>query len=644
MTDGPAPNARDNADPQAIWREDGTLLSGRFDDVYFSLQGGLEETRHVFMQGCGLPGRWQDRACFTIGETGFGTGLNFLAAWQAFRDQPGDCKQLHFVSFEGYPLAQADLAKALKPWPELAPLAEQLLAQYQPAEPGPYHYVFDDGRVTLTLIIGEAEVALNGLDAKIDAWFLDGFSPSRNPEMWRDAVMDQVQRLSADGAVAASFTVARDVRDRLEARGFTVEKAPGFGRKRDCLVAYRADERRTIRQKPQRAGVIGAGIAGAAIAHALAQRGLAVTVYDPNPDGSQAASYNPVGIVMPRLHLGDDPVAEFNRAAWRFAHDWYGRLNSRGDWLDRCGVLQLARSQEEADRLQRLAEAANVSGRRGEWLNSEAAAERVGEAVRHGGLWLPEAGWVSPAKLCQHLLDHPLIEVSAQTITGLETDGQCWQLATAGDEFAADAVIVANGLNSRVFSQLAWQPLRPKRGQLSFVEQQDAGDGPDCAVTFGNYLGPVIDGKSALGATYDSWEDAQPITWPTPANESDEKNLAALAEALPVLAGRVSIAGEGRASLRATTPDHLPLAGAAPDIANFEYDLPGLFLLTGLGSTGLVTAPICAAQIVAEVFDEPRPLTQATGQAVAPRRFLARAAKRGTLDSLMRDSLIAVGE
>ncbi|MBV6631560.1 MAG: bifunctional tRNA (5-methylaminomethyl-2-thiouridine)(34)-methyltransferase MnmD/FAD-dependent 5-carboxymethylaminomethyl-2-thiouridine(34) oxidoreductase MnmC [Alphaproteobacteria bacterium] len=636
MTTNP-PKAEHDDGPLATWRDDGTLISGRFNDVYFSVEGGLAETQHVFLQGCDLPQRWQDRRVFTIGETGFGTGLNFLTTWQAFREAPGSCKRLHFISVEGYPLAVDDLAKALKPWPELAGLADALLAQYGPAEPGLYRYSFDDDRVLLTLVVGEAAEAFGKLEAKVDAWFLDGFSPARNPEMWRDEVMDQVARLSAPDAVAASFTVARAVRDRLEARGFTVEKAAGFGRKRDCLKAFRSGQRPSLRHPNGKVTVIGAGIAGACLAQVLAQRGLTVSVYDPHPDGAQSASYNPVGIVMPRLHLGEDPVAEFNRAAWRYATDWYGRLNSTGDWLDRCGVLQLARSAEEAERQQRLAAASNVVGRYGVWVDAAAAAEKVGEPVAFGGLWLPEAGWVSPAALCPHLLGHPSITVHQQAIGSLIQSGDGWQLLDNSGEVVGEAqtVVVANGLNSRVFDQLSWQPLRPKRGQLSLVEQTDPTQGPDCVVTFGSYLGPVINGRRALGATYDKWDDERPIAWPVPLGESDDKNLSALGEALPVLAAQVSLGGKARASLRATTPDHLPLAGAAPNAASLSDDLPGLFMLTGLGSTGLVTAPLCAAHIASALLGEPSPLTMATSAAVEPRRFLTRAAKRGTLDNLV---------
>ena len=623
-------------DGKPYWRDDGTLISGHFDDVYFSQDGGLDETRHVFLAGCDLPGRWQDRARFTLAETGFGTGLNMLAAWQAFREASGQCQQLDLISVEAYPLTKSDLSRALSGWDELGDLRAQLLAQYPPLEEGFHRLVFDEGRVRLTLIFGEAAAMFSQLTARVDAWFLDGFSPAKNPEMWREAVMDQVARLSAPDAVAASFTVARAVRDRLAERGFVVEKAPGFGRKRQCLRATRTGPRRAVGHVPPTPSfaVIGAGIAGSAMAAALAVRGHGVTVIDPRPDLSHAASGNPIGIVMPRLHLGDNPVTAFNDSAWRFAKAWYGRLPPLDDRpaLNDCGVLQLARNADEAARFARLAARPHVAGRSGTLLDSGQAEFMTGEPAPFGGLWLPEAGWVQPARLCEALRDHSRVLLLQGAVATIERRGAGWVLKnTAGKAVAsADVVIIANGLNSRQYNQATWQPLRPKRGQITELTADDNPQkGPRCITTFGHYLSPVIDGRRVLGASYDHWDDAVPTQWPTPDPASDAANQVALATALPGLAARLTAVAAHRAALRATTPDHLPLAGAAPKADEPGASHDGLYLLTGLGSTGLVTAPLCAEVICAQLFDEPMPATHTTVEAMAPARFIERAVKRG---------------
>ncbi|MEO0392338.1 MAG: bifunctional tRNA (5-methylaminomethyl-2-thiouridine)(34)-methyltransferase MnmD/FAD-dependent 5-carboxymethylaminomethyl-2-thiouridine(34) oxidoreductase MnmC [Pseudomonadota bacterium] len=627
------------AGPAPQWRDDGTLVSGRFDDVYFSRDGGLAETRHVFLTGCDLPHRWQGRAGFTVAETGFGTGLNMLATWQAFRDNPGACQRLDFISAEAYPLTKADMARALAGWTDRgdlpADLSAQLLAQYPPPEPGIHRLVFDQGRVSLTLAIGDAAASFAAMSARVDAWFLDGFSPAKNPDMWGDEVMDQIRRLSAPDAVAASFTVARDVRDRLEARGFTVEKAAGFGRKRDCLRAHRKPLMPTPARPSLSVAIVGAGIAGSTVAAALADRGATVTVLDPYPDLTQAASGNPIGIVMPRLHLGADPVSEFNRAAWRFARAWYDRVPpvQGRPALNDCGVLQLARDGDEADRFQRLARQPNVASRSGTVVDGEQVRFLTGEAVEtvaQGGLWLPEAGWVRPDALCQVLRDHPAITTRAVAVHDIKRDGSGWALKdNQGDVIlTADIVVAANGLNSRQYGPLGWQPLRPKRGQITALAAE-AGSAPACITTFGHYLSPVVDGRRVLGATYDRWQDTQPIDWPDPWEISDAANQAALRKHMPKTAQHMGPVMGNRAALRATTPDHLPLAGQAPHPQEYHDMLSGFYLLTGLGSTGLVTAPLCAEVIAAAIFDEPVPITRPVNQAIAPRRFIDRAAKRG---------------
>lgn len=623
-----------------VWRDDGTLISGRFDDVYYAIEGGLDETRHVFHGGCDLPARWQDRPVFTIAETGFGTGLNMLATWALFRQAPGRCQRLHVISVEAYPLIRGDLARALADWPELADLSAEFLAAYPPLEQGMHRMVFDQGRFCVTLLFGEAAEMLGQVTGRVDAWFLDGFSPARNPEMWRDAVMDEVARLAAPDAMASSFTVARAVRDRLAARGFTVERAPGFGRKRDMLVARKvaaAGLQPVVTPGGSRIAIIGGGIAGSAMAAALAERGQPAMLFEANPDLSQAASGNPVGIAMPRLQRGDDPIARFNRAAWRFARAWYDRLSAGPDdkpAFNRCGVLQLARTAEELDKFVGLSDHEIVACRSGTVLDGDQVHALTGEPDRLGGLWLPEAGWLRPAVLCQQLRQQAGIDNRAARVARIEPlpEGG-WRLLDASGRSLTEAeiVIVANGLDSRQFAPLSWQPLRPKRGQITVLaaaEPEGSGYLPSCIVTFGHYLSPVIDGRRVLGASFDHWPDACPVDWPVPDAASDAGNRRALADWLPQAARHLERVVGHRAGLRATTPDHLPLAGPAPAHDDPQAVVPGLYLLTGLGSTGMVSAPVLAELIAAELFGEPLPLARDERAAVLPARFLLRAARR----------------
>ena len=259
-----------------------TLRSAQFDDIYFSPENGLEETRHVFLAGNGLPEAWKDRERFVIAETGFGTGLNFLAAWALFEKTAKPGQKLHYISFEKYPLSWEECAQALAPWQvEFGGRLDRLRAQYPLRVPG-FHRLMLNEQVTLTLIFDDVNEALPQLEAPggIDAWFLDGFAPAKNPQMWTEDVFAQMARLSHEDTTAATFTVAGIVRRGLATAGFAVEKKQGFGRKREMLTARFAGQKAAVATPElKRIAVIGGGLAGTAAAFVLKRRGLAPVLF-----------------------------------------------------------------------------------------------------------------------------------------------------------------------------------------------------------------------------------------------------------------------------------------------------------------------------------------------------------------------------
>lgn len=211
--------------PDLDWRDDVIPVSRRFDDPYFSLAGGLDETRHVFLAGNRLPDRFRDG--FHIAELGFGTGLNLLATVQAHRG-PG---HLHFTSFEAYPMPAADMRRALQAFPELAEIAELLLDQWANGN-RTLHFP----NITAQVIFGDARLTLPSWAGMAEAWFLDGFSPAKNPELWSASLLHQVARHTAPGGTFATYTAAGHVRRALAEAGFSVTRVPGFGRKRHMTV------------------------------------------------------------------------------------------------------------------------------------------------------------------------------------------------------------------------------------------------------------------------------------------------------------------------------------------------------------------------------------------------------------------------
>ncbi|WP_282120290.1 tRNA (5-methylaminomethyl-2-thiouridine)(34)-methyltransferase MnmD [Ruegeria atlantica] len=215
---------------ELTWTEDQIPVSDRFDDPYFSLQNGLEETRHVFLAGNELPARFAPG--FHIAELGFGTGLNMLTVWSEWENS-GQTTPLSFTSFEAYPMAPADMSRALAAYPELAPWSDRFLAQWEGG-------TCDLGTLRLEVVEGDARQTLQAWEGAADAWFLDGFSPAKNPELWGADLMQQVADHTATGGTAATYTAAGFVRRGLEDAGFTVTRAPGYGRKRHMTRAVKS--------------------------------------------------------------------------------------------------------------------------------------------------------------------------------------------------------------------------------------------------------------------------------------------------------------------------------------------------------------------------------------------------------------------
>jgi len=358
------------------WSRPETPKATEFNDIYFSTDGGLDETRTVFLAGCGLPEGWVERSVFTIAELGFGSGLNFLATWQKWAETTEVKQRLHFVSIEKFPFDLAQLKQALTAWPELQRFSVQLLAQWPERVKGIHRLNF--GPVTLTLIHDDVIEALESVDdLKADAWFLDGFSPAGNPAMWSASVMRRIADSSAPGARLATFSVAGAVRTALTDAGFIVRKMPGFGRKRHRLEADFSGQ--GSRQTPHinKALIVGGGIAGRSLAKALAARNIPFDIIDDRAHPS--ASGNPAALVKPRFDLQDRPESRFFLSAYLHALRCYpeSAILSRG-------ITQIPKTEKEAGRFQKLIIQAPLGGAHLNWKDD--------------ALWIESALIIDPEK------------------------------------------------------------------------------------------------------------------------------------------------------------------------------------------------------------------------------------------------------
>ena len=588
--------------------ETGIPFDPDYGDSFYSRHGGLEETRVVFIDGCVVEERWQQKPIFIIAELGFGTGLNFLATLDRWTKRGTSSGWLHFISVEAMPMPKSAAAKALQAWPTLAPLSAALLDQWPVRHYGNQRLFFDQQRATLDLVIGDVGAVLPNQSFRADAWFLDGFSPAKNPAMWSSEVLSEVRRLSAPGAIAATYSAAAAVRAGLAEAGFDIERLAGFGRKKHRLRAHLSGPPQSPvppDAAPRSAVVIGGGIAGAATTAKLRARGLTVTVIDNDLCGQSKASNNPLALVMPRLDRGNTREARFHRAAYVMAVQTYARMPK--DTFEQTGILERPKSERDRARINDLARDPPLPP---DWL------EAVSDETSSGALHHLTGGIVYPDALRRLLL------AGAEQINGevatLTYDKGVW--TAAGNDGSALAsgdicVITAGPGLARLLNDPSI-PLEGRHGQVSLL---DDAKGPPQPLAGGPYVSR-FDSATLFGATFDPWPLDQSPTAPT--EEAHGRNLAALTQIWPEgLAVTDADPADlwGRTSVRVTTADRMPLAGVLPS---------GLGVVGALGSRGFTTALLCAETTVAALLNTPLPVDQEVAMAIEPSRFARRAAKR----------------
>nr|WKF57806.1 tRNA 5-methylaminomethyl-2-thiouridine biosynthesis bifunctional protein MnmC [Paraburkholderia busanensis] len=644
------------------YRDNGTPFSPLYDDIYHSAVGGLEQAEYVFLRGNALPQRWQNRRIFTVLETGFGMGINFLVTWAAWRADPARCERLHFVSTELHPFVKEDLrsvyAKTISD-PTIAALADTLADAWPMLVPGTHRLEFDDGRVVLTLVFGDALNTLPTLRLRADAFYLDGFSPARNPQLWSPLVFKSLARLAGEGATVATYSSAGDIKRALTQCGFEYRKVDGFGWKRAMLVGHFAPRWRVRRHEPpaplavdeRHAVVIGAGLAGCAAIERLTARGWRVTSLERHATLAQEASGNPAGVFHPMISRDDSVASRVTRAGFLYALNRWAALERSGYRPSRGapGLLQIASDEEEA---RSIGDAIAAFGYPSDYVtpvSAQRAQELAGTALARGGWFFPHGGWIDPASLCaaQCAAAGGLLERRFGVDVGrLERMGEQWSVFDTSGQLVARApvVIVANAHDAARIAGLRHAPTRSIRGQLSLLP---VGQAPRLAlpVIGDGYAVPLANGVTLTGATY---ELDDPDTSLRTAGHLE--NLERIAQMLPAFASIASQTQsmaatlDGRVAFRCVTSDRMPMIGQLADETlsvrdaqrlrgAWPLDLPrvdGLYGAFAYGSRGLVWAALGAELIASQIEGEPWPLERDLAEDIDPARFLLRALRQGT--------------
>jgi len=594
---------------------DGTPYSAAFEDIYHSSGGATAQARHVFLGGNDLPSRWRGRRCFTILETGFGLGLNFLTTWAAWREDAQRPDRLHYVCIEKHPFAPADLTQLHARYPEMEALSAELRAAWPVLVPGVHRLEFDGGRIVLTLYFADIADALPQLRFAADAFYLDGFAPAKNPDMWTLRVMKAIARLAAAHATLATYTAASSVRDALGAAGFTVEKRDGFAHKRDMICARFRLPRTAPAPAVRTALVIGAGLAGSAICERLSARGWAVTLIERRPQPAQEASGNHAGTFHPLVTSDDSFLARLSRASFLHALRHWKTLEGVS-WAC-CGALQMARHADE-DAAQRIALAVHrYPAEYVRHLSKEAAKEAAGIELDSGGFWFEQGGWVQPATLVRAMLRKAGVDARyGAEVAALEPRAAGWAALDAHGHAIAEAanVVLANAGDAVRLAPGPPITLRSVRGQLTYL--------PECRLPAfgavllrGGVLLPPVEGIAVAGASYDLDDDD-----PEPRADSHAGNLERLARILPGAEACFDPAAlDGRVGFRAVAIDRLPVVGPLGS---------GLHAAFAYASRGIVWCSLMAELLASRMENEPLPLEARLADAVAPGRFALRARRR----------------
>jgi tRNA 5-methylaminomethyl-2-thiouridine biosynthesis bifunctional protein len=644
-----------------VWDASGNPRSERFNDLYRSQAGGLAQARRVFLGGCGLPQAWAGRAQWRVLETGFGLGLNFLATWQAWQGDPARPGLLHYAAVEGFPVAAEDIRRSAASFPELAALADALCAQWHGLLPGVHRLVFDGGRVTLTLAVGDVRPALRELTLVADCVYLDGFAPATNPDMWSVATLKGVARCCARRTRVATWSTATPLREALAECGFQVARTEGPPPRKHRLEG-RYDPPWVLKRpalpapvRVARCAVVGGGLAGAAVAASLARRGWRVQVLDAAPRPAAGASGLPAGVLAPHVAVDDPPVSRLSRAGVRATGQVAGaHLRSGEDWLP-GGVLE--HRVDGSPGLPAGWRTPDAAGAARAW-STDAPADRCNAAGLAAGarpaLWHPQGGWVRPAKLVQALLAHEHIEwlggravarIERRPLSGpasgpldaepIGDEPPPWQVLDATGQVLAEAelVVLAAGHATRAWLGAGGPPLQAVRGQVSFgaLDGGLAAALPPFPV---NGHGSVVAGVPAevdgvaghapepppaadriwvVGASYERDVD-QPLVRDADHTTNLERLRALAPEAAHALAGAFGNGSvRGWAGVRCATPDRLPLVGPTR--------LPGVWVSTGMGSRGISLAVLCGELMAAWLRQEPLPVEAALAKRLHSGRF-----------------------
>jgi len=621
------------------WSDQSEPYSTQFNDVYFNNNQGVKESDYVFFEGNQLQERWHlhTHPQFCIMETGFGSGLNFfntLSHFIAFKkaNPNATLQQLHFISFEKYPLTRDDLNKTIQQFPEFNTLLENLLQQYPLPVTGCHRLIFEQGSVRLDLWFGDINEQIqqlttgkNATPQLANAWYLDGFNPSANPDMWQTSLFHHMHALSKPAATLATFTAAGFVRRGLIAAGFSINKRKGYGKKREMLTGSSTSITTNTPFAPiNDIAIIGGGIASLCCALSLASRHQQVTVYCADETLGAGASGNLQGALYPLLNQQHDALSQLFTNAYLFAKNAYQAQHRHVPFPHEFnGLLQLAYDPSSGKKLDKI-RAAGMPSQLVYGVNALQTNQLAGVKIDLPALYYPDAGWLSPRALMQSLQQHLTTFKNVtihcgQRIETIEQQSDKWLLKQAHSSQQHQAVVIAAGFETLTISQCRALPLSAARGQVSHTPSTPGLSQLTKTLCHEGYITPALADMHCIGATFKRHDTNTEYR----ANEQ-QQNVQKLQKCIPHQAwtDEVQPSQQAHVAIRCTTRDHFPYVGPLVDYDDLKQqytsnsamveanNLKNAYVLTGLGSRGLCTAPLLGEVIASMINQESLPVSK----------------------------------
>jgi len=657
--------------PELLWKNKHTPYSSEFEDCYYSHIDGLKESEYVFITSNQLEKRWNTKKSFTVFELGFGTGLNFFATlklWNALEDKKAT--KLHFISCELNPLTPQQINQALSHWPELNELKNSFLKQYQNSylhfDNGFYRFELSSD-VCLSLYIGDVKDALSQFHGVVDAWYLDGFAPSKNPKMWSQDVFNKAYELSQNETTLATFSAASQVRKNLIEAGFDVQKQKGFSGKREMLIGSVSDKKPNKKLKKAidtpwfsypavsnvtDVAIIGGGVAGTSLVDRFASRKIKVKLIEKENTLAKRASGNLAAIYMPLFGAKENIQSNFILKSFNAFENHLMSLSQNGfDNFNRCGVMQLMTTDEQKVRFKSSINRLSYTKDFVEYYGKNKVEDLSGIKLNYEGVLFKKAGWVDPVALCKARIEQasPFVVVAYENeaVSVIKnTKNSNWLIKNKSGKIICEtkAVVIANGIDCNSYAQTSWLPLGRLLGQVTHIQSEKLKD-LKCILNFDGYLTPSLqNGMQLMGATHQRLEPNQTIDLSLKKSAQDYlyQQLSQVVDANvqfnPELLGKVDV--------RCISPDNLPVIGPVPDFDKFSNNYSelwkgnprtvyssgpvhsGLYLSVGHGARGVLSSYLGAELVVSQVLGEPFPIERSLVQAVHPARFIIKNLKK----------------